>query len=478
MNEPAERAGRRRIPFYLRVLAGAALGTVVGMLAQRGGQSVTMLSDLGMLVITLLKTLATPLILFAVLDAFLRTRIPARKGAKLVAIGLINAVVAIFIGMGLAVMLRSGESWQGRLDRIHQSIGASTSGRKEFDEDQERVEDLIATLVKNGTLTKMEAQSRPATLDPVKNLARYVPKNLPDPFRRNNVITVVLLAVLGGAALRGIKDRGGPNADPTTRPGMEAIEGVVHVGFQAFSRMLEWVVWLIPFAVFGIVAKVVSVTGPGVFSILGTFLGAMALGLFLHAFVYYSLLLLVIGRVSPLWFFRQAVEPIVTSLSVGSSLATLPVTLRTLNDRLKVSPDSARLAACVGTNLNHDGIILYEAAAAIFIAQAFGMHLSPLQMAAVALASVMAGVGIAGIPEAGLITLPLVLSAAGLSTEVVATVIPLILPVDWILGRCRACVNVISDMTVAVLLDRTEPKGAQIPPETERAAIPAEGSKA
>jgi DAACS family dicarboxylate/amino acid:cation (Na+ or H+) symporter len=444
------------MPFYLRVLIGVALGTALGMAAQAGNYKIAWLSDLGMLVITLLKTLATPLILFAVLDAFLRTRIPARKGAKLVGIGLLNAIVAIAIGLTLATLLHAGESWQGRMDQIQRSVGVQAAGRKEVDEDQERVEDVIAALVKKGVLTKKEAQPRPASLDPLRNFVRYVPKNLPDPFRRNNVITVVLLAVLGGAALRTLQDHGGPD---TTR-GMEALEGVIRVGFQASAQMLEWIVWLIPFAVFGIVANVVSHTGPGVFTILGTFLWAMALGLFLHAFVYYSLLLRVVGRVSPLWFFRQAAEPIITSLSVGSSLATLPVTLRALNDRLRVSTDSARLAACVGTNLNHDGIILYEAAAAIFIAQAFGYHLSVAQMAAVALASAMAGVGIAGVPEAGLITLPLVLSAAGLPAEIVATVIPLILPVDWILGRCRACVNVISDMTVATLLDRTEPNPA------------------
>ena len=449
------------MPFYLRVLIGAALGTALGMLAEARGFQIAWLSDLGMLVITLLKTLATPLILFAVLDAFLRTRIPARKGAKLLGFSLLNATAAIVIGLSLATFLHAGESWQGKMDQIQRSIGTQSASRKEVDEDQERVEDLVATLVKKGVLTKKEAQPRPATLDPLHNFARYVPKNLPDPFRRNNVITVVLLAVLGGAALRRLKDR----AAPDTARGMEALEGVIRLGFQAFAQMLEWVVALIPFAVFGIVANVVSHTGPGVFTILGTFLWTIALGLFIHAAVYYSLLLGVVGRVSPLWFFRQSAEPIVTSLSVGSSLATLPVTLKALNDRLHVSPDSARLAACVGTNLNHDGIILYEASAAIFVAQAFGFHLSLAQMAAVALASAMAGVGIAGVPEAGLITLPLVLGAAGLSADIVATVIPLILPVDWILGRGRACVNVLSDMTVATLLDRTEPHTENLAPD-------------
>jgi Na+/H+-dicarboxylate symporter len=464
VESPGHRSG---IPFYLRVLIGVALGTGLGMLAQAQGFGVRTLGDLGMLVITLLKTLATPLILFAVLDAFLRTRIPARKGVRLLGFSLLNATLAVAIGLGIATVLHTGDSWQGRMTQIQGSIGAQAAGRKDVDEDQALVEDLIATLVKKGVLTKKEAVPSAASLDPLQNISRYVPRNLPDPFRRNNVITVVLLAVLGGAALRGIKDRG--LAD--TARGMEAVEGVIRVGFQAFAQMLEWIVALIPFAVFGIVANVVSHTGPGVFTILGTFLGTVGLGLVIHATVWYSVLLTVVGRVSPIWFFRQATEPIVTSLSVGSSLATLPVTLRALNDKLRVSPDSARLAACVGTNLNHDGIILYEAAAALFVAQAFGFHLTISQMVAVALASAMAGVGIAGVPEAGLITLPLVLGAAGFPAEVVATVIPLILPVDWILGRGRACVNVLSDMTVAILLDRTEPRSVSLPEPPVEASV-------
>jgi Na+/H+-dicarboxylate symporter len=92
----------------------------------------------------------------------------------------------------------------------------------------------------------------------------------------------------------------------------------------------------------------------------------------------------------------------------------------------------------------------------IFVTQALGVHLSLGQQVAVALASVMAGVGIAGVPEAGLITLPLVLHAAGVPDAVSAAVVPLILPVDWILGRARACTNVLADMSVAVILHRHE----------------------
>ena len=118
-----------------------------------------------------------------------------------------------------------------------------------------------------------------------------------------------------------------------------------------------------------------------------------------------------------------------------------------------VSDESARLSACVGTNLNNDGITLYEAMTALFLAQACGMDLSLSAQLAVVGEALMAGIGIAGIPEAGLIVLPLVLSAAGLPDWLVAAAIPLILPVDWLIARARSGVNVMSDMLVALLLD-------------------------
>ena len=114
----------------------------------------------------------------------------------------------------------------------------------------------------------------------------------------------------------------------------------------------------------------------------------------------------------------------------------------------------------MGTNLNNDGITLYEAMAALFVAQALGIDLTLGQQAVVVLASLMAGIGIAGIPEAGLVTLPLVLGAMGLPDAMVAVAVAFVVPVDWILARARSGVNVMSDMLVAVLLDgprKTEP---------------------
>jgi Na+/H+-dicarboxylate symporter len=167
-------------------------------------------------------------------------------------------------------------------------------------------------------------------------------------------------------------------------------------------------------------------------------------------FVWYAILLRFVAKRSVARFFGDASDPLATALGVGSSLATLPVTLRTLEGPMGVSAESARLAAVVGTNLNHDGIVLYEAAAALFVAQVYAIAL-PLaaQLKVVGLA-ILAAVGIAGVPEAGLVTLSLVIGGVGLPLSAV----PLLLPVDWMLNRLRATTNVASDLVVANVLDR------------------------
>ena len=225
-------------------------------------------------------------------------------------------------------------------------------------------------------------------------------------------------------------------------------------GYEVLVVMLGWIVQTIPFAVFGVVAQVVGRAGLDAFAALGVFLGVILLGLAIHALVYYPLMAWLVGRKPPRVYLGQGADAILTGLSTNSSLATVPVTLRCLTEKMGVSQESARLSACVGTNLNNDGITLYDAMAALFIAQACGFDLSLGQQGVVVLASLMAGIGIAGIPEAGLIVLPLVLGSVGLPEAVVVAAIPLVLPVDWIIGRARSAVNVMSDMLVAILLDR------------------------
>lgn len=422
---------RRPWPLYVRVLGGVAVGVGLGLAF--GSRPIAFglrnqsLGEVGMLVIRVLKTLATPLILLAVLDALLRTRIPGRKGVAMVGISLVNALVAVAIGLAIAHLLHSGN---GRFAEVLTAPAQVAGGAPD-------------------ARTPIAPGAPAPTLDPLKNLASYVPENLVDPFRTNSVIAVVLVSLALGLALRATSERGSEEA----RRGVAIVASVVHAGLQACTRMLGWVVEIVPIAVAGVIAGVVGRSGAGVLGSLGAFLGTVLLGLVVHGLLYYSLVLWLVARASPLRFWRGAADAVTTALSCGSSLATLPVTMRCLG-AMRISTSSARLAACVGTNLNHDGIILYEAAATLFVVQALGAPLSLGGELGIALASVMAGIGIAGVPEAGLITLPLVLGAAGIPTATAALIVPLLLPVDWIIGRFRAATNVASDMTVATLLDR------------------------
>jgi DAACS family dicarboxylate/amino acid:cation (Na+ or H+) symporter len=412
----------KRIPLGARVVIGVALGAALGVAFGTRpwwfGHGNEDLGALGLLVIRLLKALATPLILLAVLDSFLTTTLSGRTFVRFITICLVNIAVAMTIGLTILNAFHPGFAWRGHLDAL--------TGR---------------------AVTPATAPPAGATLDLLKNLSGYVPESVVDPLAKNSIISLVLLAILCGAALRKLKDKGSP--------GIATIEPVVSTLFELLTTMLLWVAEVVPFAVLGIVAQVVGRAGLDVFRSLWLFLVVILAGLLLHSLVYYPLAAWFVGRKPPREYLGKGADAVLTGLSTNSSLATVPVTLRCLRD-LNVGAASARVSACIGTNLNNDGIILYEAMATVFLCQAFGYNLSFAHQLTIVLASVMAGVGIAGVPEAGLIVLPLVLGAAGLPEAAVAAAIPLIVPVDWIIARVRSGVNVLADMLVAILLDRFE----------------------
>ena len=436
------------LPLYQQVLigvmCGAVLGAVFGQEPYLGGLRNEHLGLVGMFVVTLLKTLAIPLIFFAILDAFMRTSLPLHQGTKLLVICLINASVAMTIGLVIMNSWKPGLTWYGHVDELLNLVPGS----------QQAPPDLLAP-------------SQTGTLSPLEYLTSYIPRSAMEPFSKNNVMGVVLLALVMGATLH----RVGAHADANggvVHALARAIEGV----YRLLVRMLGWIILAVPFAVFGVVAQVVGRAGVGVFSVLWIFLAAMLVGLAVHALIYYPVVAWLVGKKSPKIFVGQGADAIMTAVSCNSSLATVPVTLRCL-ERMHVSPESARLAACVGTNLNNDGITLYEAMAAIFLAQALGFDLPLANQLLIVVASIIAGAGVAGIPEAGLIVLPLVLSTAGLPDQVIVAAIPLIMTVDWIIARARSGVNVMSDMLVAILLDAGRTKQ----PATDPIAVPAGASE-
>jgi len=413
------------VPLYAQVLiavaGGAALGILFGQDPYLGGLRNEQLGRVGLLVVALLKTLAVPLIFFAILDAFTRSSLPLRQGAKLLGICLVNVTVAMAIGLAIMNGWQPGTTWYGHVDDLLHAVPGA------------------------------EPSALPApTAHPLEDLAAYIPRTIFAPFSSNNILGVVLLALILGVSLRWGQSKSGHAGGAIDRIGW-----AIHRVYEWLLRILWWIILAVPFAVFGVVAQVVGKAGVGVFSVLWIFLAAMLLGLAVHAFLYYPLAAWLIGKKPPKVYIGQGADAIVTAVSCNSSLATVPVTLRCLQ-RMQVSPQSARLAACVGTNFNNDGITLYEAMAALFLAQALGYDLPLAKQIVIVVASIIAGAGVAGIPEAGMIVLPLVLSAAGLPESVILAAIPIIMTVDWIIARARSGVNVMSDMLVAILLDVTK----------------------
>lgn len=413
---------RSPFPLYAQVLVavigGTALGVFFGQEPYLGGLRNEQLGKLGLWVVWVLKTLAVPLIFVAILDSLIRTSLPLRQGAKLLTICLINVSVAMLIGLTIMNLWQPGKSWQGH------------------------VEDLLHVVP--GTSLKITVTP---SEHPLEDLLAYIPRTIADPFGSNNIIGVVLMALGIGIVLRWAKTKGDQAGGV-----LDQITWAIERTYGWLVTILWWVILVIPFAVFGVVANIVGKSGVGVFSALWIFLVAMLLGLAVHGLVYYPLVAWWVGKKSPKVYLGKGADAILTGISCNSSLATVPVTLRCL-ERMRVSAQSARLAACVGTNLNNDGITLYEAMAALFLAHALGYDLPISKQIVIVVASIIAGAGVAGIPEAGMIVLPLVLSAAGLPDQVILAAIPLIMTVDWIIARARSGVNIMSDMLVAILLD-------------------------
>jgi DAACS family dicarboxylate/amino acid:cation (Na+ or H+) symporter len=419
-----------------RIVAAIALGVLVGEVA---GPRAEPLNQVGTVILDMIKGLAGPLLLFAVIDAFLRTRVQARSAGLMVAISLINASIAIGIGLTLSNTLQPGKSFT-RLEET-----ASVAARAEFDR-----------------MSQSVAPGR--TIDFVKDLAGYLPTSILRPIVDNAIISMVILAVLIGLALRTVKNEQLSRGET----GFVVIEQGVATAYRTIEVILGWVISLIPLAVFGVVARTVGLYGILSFQGVLAYVGVGMLGLAIQVFVVYHLWLVLVARMPLRRFWAGAREPIATAIGTGSSLATLPVTLRAL-DRMGVSAQAARLAACVGTNLNNDGILLYEAMAVLFVAQAIGWDLSIGQQVLAAAACVIAGIGISGVPDAGLISLLIVLKTVKLPEEAVNSVVPFLLSVDWILGRCRSSTNVTSDMLVAVLLDKLTPEDtSDTPTEVDR----------
>jgi DAACS family dicarboxylate/amino acid:cation (Na+ or H+) symporter len=394
------------VPLYVWVLIAVALAVPTGLWMQERAASLNLLPAL---IIRALTALAAPLVVLAILHAIVTNEIHGRQGLRMMLYYLVNTLVAMTIGLAISNWIKPG---------------------------------LGAELIDLGQVRAVLPKKSLTDL-----LIELIPRSVGDAFAQNNLAQLVLLTLALGIGLAKIRDEQRKRGEDT----FQAAVDLLAVGFELLMRVLLWVVALVPLAVFGVVASSVGQKeGMHVFLSLVWLIVVVLLGLFCQN-LWYLLLMWAYQRMSPIRFVRGALDVMASTFSTASTAATMPVTLKALTEKLGVSRESSQLTACIGTNFNNDGSALYQATAALFMAQAMGFELGLVDQLIIVVTTLVASVGAGGIPSGSFVTLPLIFAAVGLPADK----IPVLLTIDWFVDRCRTTSNVLGDMTVAVLLDRT-----------------------
>jgi Na+/H+-dicarboxylate symporter len=255
---------------------------------------------------------------------------------------------------------------------------------------------------------------------------------------QGNILAIVVFAMLMGVAMV----LGGERYRNVLQLMQEVLEIMLHI--------VGWIMRLSPYGVMALITQLVVTQNPALLGSLIKFIAVVLGTTLLHGFVLLPLLLYLFTGYGPLRFFRGAREALVIAFTTSSSSATMPVTLRCTEQHLHVKPAIAGFVVPVGATLNMDGTALYEAAAALFVANLAGIELDLTHQLIVFFTTMVAAVGAPGIPSAGMVTMIMVLQSVGLPTEAIA----ILLPIDRLLDTVRTMVNVEGDMIGSLVVQR------------------------
>ncbi|OIO68757.1 MAG: sodium:dicarboxylate symporter [Zetaproteobacteria bacterium CG12_big_fil_rev_8_21_14_0_65_55_1124] len=393
----------------LAMIVGIVAGGLSGFL---WGEAMLSVKWLGDLFLTMLKMLIVPLVAASVITGVAGlgdVRRLGRMGAYSVAYYLCTTLIAVSIGLMMANLWQPG---------VGVSLGADLAASRPAAGDI-GVTDLILSLVHPNIIA--------AAAD-------------------MKLLPIIVFCIVFAAALSTLGERG--------KPVIAFFEGLN----DGMMKLVEWIMWLAPLGVFALIASRLGAAGGGE-AFLGQLAGlakyaaAVISGLLTHAAVL-CLVLAVLARQHIGAYLKHMAAALITAFSTASSSATLPLTMEGVK-LAGVDEKARRFVLPLGATINMDGTALYEAVAVLFIAQAYGIDLSFGQQMVVLLTATMAAIGAAGIPEAGLVTMVIVLEAVGLPLEGIG----LLLAIDWFLDRCRTTINVFGDSVGAAVVGRFAPGG-------------------
>lgn len=257
------------------------------------------------------------------------------------------------------------------------------------------------------------------------------------------ILPIIVFSVLLGCALASLGERG------------RDVIRILDTLNDAIIKIIQAIMWIAPIGIFGLIAGRIAETGGGEVFLaellrLGKYAATVVAGLLFHCIITLPVLLYFFARTNPMSYAKGVANALATAFSTASSSATLPVTMECVEVNNKISKESASFVLPLGATINMDGTALYESVAAIFIAQVYGVDLTFGHQATIFFTATLAAIGAAGIPEAGLITMVIVLKSVGLPEEGIG----LLLSIDWLLDRCRTTVNVWGDAVGAAVIDR------------------------
>ena len=275
-------------------------------------------------------------------------------------------------------------------------------------------------------------------------IMRMIPTNVFDALASADMLAIIFFSILFGYFITRVDEKY-----------KVMFTDFFNGGFEIMMKLTHFVIKFTPLGILGIVAGVVADQADNLVNLvgsLGLYMLAVFLGLFFHAFVTLPSIVKLYAKSNPKKHFRAMTVPLLTAFSTSSSSATLPLTLDAVENNSGVSNKITSFVLPLGATVNMDGTALYECVAAMFIAQAYGIDLSFLQQVIVVITALLASIGAAGIPMAGLVMITVILSAVGLPLEGIG----LVLAVDRILDMCRTTVNVWSDSCGAVSIAKSE----------------------
>ena len=380
----------------------------------------------GEVFLNLLTMMVVPLVMASVMSGIIGLgdiRKLGRPGGLAVTYYLMTTILAVIVGLLMVNLIQPGVGVdQTTLDASLAEGQVSTAGREDAD---------LGTILRGLVLMLFT-------------------DNLIESAARTSLLPLILFSIIFAGMLTTMGTR---------------VQALTEIIVQVNEALLSFILLLMKLAPFGIFCLVTARFGEAqaggnlgaVLQQTGAYFGTVLAGLGVHAFLTLPLILWIFTRRNPFRFMYQMSQALLTAFSTASSTATLPITMNCAVEKAKVSKQSSDFVLPLGATINMDGTALYEAAAAIFIAQAIGFELTITSQLVIAVTATMAAIGAAGIPEAGLVTMVIVLNAVGLPVEYIG----LILSVDWLLDRFRTAVNVFGDSLGSAVVEKSFKRQAE-----------------